>query len=647
MFKFVKKTTARTWRGSLILAFVLGQLLVPVAQAQEETHGGATIQQIDTNNFPEISFFLEAYDSQGNALNNLAESDIRIVENDLDPIPIDLLQRNEPGFQLILAYNMAPGLANSTTTGVSRYQVITDHILEWLDTRPSSSPDDFSLATDTGLQEIRRADPREFAQALRDYQPDLMNSQPNLTSLLQALDLATDPNLNPLMKRAILYITPQPNLSNISAFPGFIDRAIQQNVPVYVWMVGPASARESNSSVVEPLVEVAEKTGGQFFLFSGQEDLPDIEDYFRANRFVYQVTYTSAIKSSGFHRIHTIISQREEEIVSNVETTNLIVQPPNPILINPPLVVERTWVVDQSDGRIRDLEPDQVEIEYMFEFPDGHPRIIDSARLFVNGEVVDEVEQSPYDRFIFDLTPYETNQEVLFFVEIEDSLGIIARTQPTVMEITVEPIPLTFWEGLLRLELSPERWIILASVLVAGMVLLVAIILVGKRKTFWKEQSAARNRRIDPVTQPVKIKQEDTFSKKSNGQKQTSGKQVDAMLVPVNDSFEPNRQKTVALDKKEWIIGSDPLQSRLVIANCALDSVHARLVRRSQGDYWLSDQNSIAGTWVNFTPITTKGVKLRHGDLIHFAKAIYRFELTHPTEDREIEIITYNQNYDS
>ncbi|MDO9084902.1 MAG: FHA domain-containing protein [Anaerolineaceae bacterium] len=646
MFKFVNKTT-HSWKISLVLAFVLGILLVPTALAQEVTSGGATIQQINTNNFPEISFFLEAYDRQGNALNNLAESDIRIVENDLEPLPIDLLQRNEPGYQTILAYNLAPGLANSTTTGVSRYQAITDHILEWLDTRPGSTPDDFSLATDTGLQEIRRADPQEFAQALRDYQPDLMNSQPNLTSLLQALDLATDPNLNPLMKRAILYITPQPNLSNISAFPGFIDRAIQQNVPVYVWMVGPASARGSNPSVVEPLVELAEKTGGQFFLFSGQEELPDIEDYFRTNRFVYQVTFTSAIKSSGFHRIRTIISQSEEEIVSNVETANLIVQPPNPILINPPLVVERAWVVDQRDGRIRDLEPDQVEIEYMYEFPDGYPRALTSAKLYVNGEVFQEVDREPFNRFVFDLTPYEADQEILFLIEIEDSQGIIARTQPTVMEITVEPVPLTFWEGLMRLELSPDRWIILASVLVAGMVLLVAIILVGKRKSFWKEQSAARNRRTDPVTQPVKIMQEGTNSKKGIGQKQTTGKQVDAMLVPLNDSFEPNRQKTIALDKKEWIIGSDPVQSRLVIANSALDSVHARLIRRSQGDYWLSDQNSIAGTWVNFTPITTKGVKLRHGDLIHFAKAIYRFELTHPTEDREIQIITYNQKYDS
>jgi hypothetical protein len=395
-------------------------------------------------------------------------------------------------------------------------------------------------------------------------------------------------------------------------------------------------------------VELAEKTGGQFFLFSGQEELPDIEDYFRANRFVYQVTYTSAIKSSGFQRIRTLISQREQEIVSNVETVRLVVQPPNPILITPPLLVDRIWLVDKRDARIRDLEPDQVEIEYMYEFPDGYPRDLTSARLYVNGEVFQEVDREPFNRFVFDLTPYETDQEILFLIEIEDSQGIIARTQPTVMKITVEPVPLTFWEGLMRLELTPERWIILASVLVAGMVLVVAIILVGKRKSFWKEQSAARNRRTDPVTQPVKIKQEGTQSRKDESQKyQSTGKQVDAMLVPINDRFEPNRQKTIALDKKEWIIGSDPQQSRLVIANSALDSVHARLVRRSQGDYWLSDQNSIAGTWVNFTPITTKGVKLRHGDLIHFAKAIYRFELTHPTEDREIQIITYNQKYDS
>jgi hypothetical protein len=375
--------------------------------------------------------------------------------------------------------------------------------------------------------------------------------------------------------------------------------------------------------------------------------LPDIEEYFRANRYIYQVTYTSGIRKSGTHRLTAVIQQDNGSISSEMMKVNLTVEAPNPILINPPLLVARDWVVDAKDARIRDLEPDQVEIEYMYEFLDGHARELVSACLYVEGEVVQELTQSPFDTFQLDLTPYETDQEILFFVEIEDSFGMKARTQPAVIDVTVAPVPLTFWEGLLRLELTPERWIILASVLIAGMVLVTAIVLVGKRQAFWREQAAKHQRKIDPVTQPVKIKQADHRSGNGTPGRASIGKQVEAMLIPLNERYEPNRKKTVVLDRKEWLIGSDPIQARFVIANAALDDVHARLSRTEQGEYWLRDQNSIAGTWVNFAPITSKGVKLRHGDLIHFAKALYRFEISHPTEDREIQIITYNQNYDS
>lgn len=641
------KTRSNLWKASLILILISGIFVVPVVQAQEEPQASATIHELKTENFPEISFFLEGYNADGQAISDLSEADITIIENEQEPIPIDILQRSEPGYQVILAYNLSPTLATNNSEGLSRYEAITDHVVQWLGSRPASTPDDFSLVTDTGLQQIRDENPREFAESLSNYEPDLINSQPNLTSLLQALDLATDPTLNPLMKRAILYITPQPTISNVSAFPGFIERAVQQKVPVYVWMVGPASARISNPSVVDPLVTLAEETGGQFFLYSGVEELPNIEEYFQANRYIYDVTYTSGIRKSGTHRISAIITTGESKIISKIAKVNLSVEPPNLILINPPLLVEREWVIDAKDARNRELEPEQVQIEFMVEFPDDHPRELMSARLFVDGELAQEVTQPPFNSFGLDLTSYESDQEVLFLVEVEDSLGIVTRTQPALIEISVAPIPLTFWEGLLRLELSPERWIILAGVLIAGTVLVVAIVFVGKRQAFWRDQAAKRQRKIDPVTQPVKIKQADDIPGKGNAVQASIGKQVEAMLIPLNERYEANRKKTVVLDRKEWVIGSDPIQARLVIARSALDDVHARLVRTEQGEYWLRDQNSIAGTWVNFAPITTKGVKLRHGDLIHFAKALYRFELSHPTEDRENPIITYNQNYDS
>ncbi len=620
---------------------------IPAVSAQDEVFGRATIHEINTLEFPEVSFFLEGYDQTGQAFSNLIATSISIIENGQPPIPIQTLQLSEPGFQTILAYNLSPAFSTTSNSGISRYQAITDHIITWLNSRPVNTPDDFSLVTDTGLQEIRSHDLSEFIETLQSYQPNLTTSQPSLTSLMQALDLATDSSVNPLTRRAILYITSQPNISNVAAFPGLIERALQQNVPIYVWMVGLASAPSTNPSVVEPLKDLAEKTGGQFFIFSGQEELPDIEEYFRPNRYLYQVTYTSEINQSGAQSISAVIGQEGSSITSEVTSFNLTVEAPTLILINPPLLIHRTWSVDPLDNRKLELGPNQAEIRFMTQFLDGHPREIRSARLLVDGELYAQILQPPFEKFNVDLTPFINDQEISFSIEMEDQLGLSASTQPALIEIQVDPMPLTFWEGLKRLELTPERWIILASIILSGSVLIIAIVLVGKRKAFFREQAAKRKRAIDPLTQPVKIKQADERSKRSGKKPPIPAKKVEALLIPLNAHYEPDRKKTVALDKKEWVIGSDAKQARLVILNSALDDVHARLSYTAQGDYWLRDQNSITGTWVNFTPISTKGVKLRHGDIVHFAKAMYRFEFSHPTEDREIQIFTYNQNNDS
>jgi pSer/pThr/pTyr-binding forkhead associated (FHA) protein len=42
------------------------------------------------------------------------------------------------------------------------------------------------------------------------------------------------------------------------------------------------------------------------------------------------------------------------------------------------------------------------------------------------------------------------------------------------------------------------------------------------------------------------------------------------------------------------------------------------------------DQNSVAGTWVNYDPITKEGRVLKHGDVVNFGHLTYRFVLAKP-----------------
>ncbi len=64
-----------------------------------------------------------------------------------------------------------------------------------------------------------------------------------------------------------------------------------------------------------------------------------------------------------------------------------------------------------------------------------------------------------------------------------------------------------------------------------------------------------------------------------------------------------------------------------VIDDPSIEGLHAQLKREPDGVFRLSDAGSIGGTWVNYTPVSQEGVCLEHGDLIHFGRVGFRFQL--------------------
>jgi hypothetical protein len=631
---------------AFLLALCLNQGMPANAQIPE---GSINVFQVDLSAFPKISFFMEATDPEGQPIADISAGNVQIKEDNNSPIAASSISSEEPGIQVILAYNLGPALSNSAASGGTRYQAVNETFADWAAALPEDTPDDFSLATNTGLQTIRTGDPQAFAEKLRSFDPQLGDNQPNLTSLLQALDLATDPNPNPLMKRVIFYVTPQLNATNISTVTGLIERAVQQDVLVFVWLVGPAGVEASNPTVVEPLKEISRQTGGQFFIYSGEGSPPDPEDYLQALRSLYKVEYVSALNQRGSHRLSASLRQGATVISSNSAEFNLEISAPNIVILDPIFRLERTWSTNKIDTQESFLTPNQVSLGFLVEFPDGIQRDIVASRLYENQELVKEEVSGPFDQLTWDISKFESSQVVELVLEVEDSLGLVTQSIPINVEIDVAEKPLSFWQALVQLKLTPERWIILASVLTTGFVLVLAVVLAGKNRDFWRRNSAARERRTDPLTQPVAVRQEISRlgSAGHSTYPQVSGQEVAAWLVPLNDGFEALRAKAIPLTRQELIIGKDSLQSGLVIPSAAISDVHARLTRDNKGDFWLADNNSVAGTWVNYAPLSSQGTRLRHGDLVHFARNVYRFELTAPPSDREPQLITYNKDYDS
>ena len=52
----------------------------------------------------------------------------------------------------------------------------------------------------------------------------------------------------------------------------------------------------------------------------------------------------------------------------------------------------------------------------------------------------------------------------------------------------------------------------------------------------------------------------------------------------------------------------------------SLADLHARLRRAENGSFSIQDEQSLAGTWVNYEPVSPDGTNLQHGDIIHVGR---------------------------
>ncbi len=622
----------------VLASFLAG---APVSAIAQQT-AGVSIEPPESGQFPTISFLMKAYDNDGKFLANLIPDQVRVLEND-QPVEVQFLERQQPGLQIIVAMNTAPIFA-STVAGVSHFAQIKLTLLAWMQSNPPGENDDFSLATNTGLEAIRLTRAEQWQEALRQYDPPLLQTQASMVSLAQALDLATEPNPHPDMQRAILYITATPATPLQAALPNIASRANQLEVPIFVWMVAPLA--HTNTPAAQSLRDLAEATGGEFFLFSGAEALPNPETYFESLRYHYRVSYHSSIDTSGSHRIAAEVRHENQRLVSNQRLFSLIILPPKPIFLAPPSRIDRVWSEGANRREPSRLEPTNIMIQMLVEYPDGYPRPLRKSRLYVNGVLTEEISAEPFDRFLWDLQGYTTSGTHYLQIEIEDKLGLTQSTIQTPVEIRVEakrnPVAAFFGDYPLMIVVA----------VVAATAALVGTVIVARRALRLGDKRRKRKQALDPLRQPVEIRQEPPWQPRPNlGAAQAptlprpkEESDAPAQFVRLSESGHPMPGSSVPINRNEITFGSDPRQAIVVLDSPAVDTLHARLYQTPKGEYILVDAGSVAGTWVNYAPVSSQGVHLEHGDLIHIGRIAYRFELRSARDTRRPTVTPFQED---
>jgi hypothetical protein len=606
----------------IFLILLVVSLALPGVVVRAQGRAFAAIVSPDFSKFPTVTTLLDTFDEQGQFISGLVPSDVVILENGQEAI-VDTLQELQLPISVVIAINSGPVLGMRDSFGISRYDKIAAVISNWAAARPEDSKDDISLAWNGGVV-ASHFPPGEWKARFDEFDP-AQNAQTGLAALSFGLDAAQNAQTLPGQKKAVLFVSGHLDASSVDGVEDLSERAKQAGVRIYVWLADSEAFLSHPGSL--RLQELADDTGGQFLTFTGTETLPDPEEWFSPLRHIYQLTYTSHIRSDGQQSLSMQVNANGLALTTAAVSFQLDVQPPNPALLSPPIQIVR-----QNSDKPFDIEsflPTQQEISALVEFPDGHPRNLKRTALYVDGQKVAENTAEPFDKFTWDLSPYVASGEHTLEIEAEDELGLVRKSSPVPVQITVLQPP----GGVFGLLLRNTATLTISLVVLAGAVLLVILFLGGRlRLSSFSEHRKSRAQKNDPVTQPVPAAVEVPGQLRSAPfpwlRRKTSPPL--AYFVKLTPEGQPSSGDPVALSSQEMTFGTDPTQATHILDHPSISPLHARLRINENGGFQLIDQNSVAGTWVNFEAILKEGYTLKHGDVIHFGQLTYRFVLSKP-----------------
>lgn len=601
--------------------YLLLALLLTVAALPAQAQGTASVRlsAVDPAAFPRIRFHLDVFDASGAFVTGLLPQDLTVREAGVAR-PVDALTDLQPGLQLVLAVNPAPPLDIRDSQGVSRYDKVLRHLLAWADSRPADTADDLSLTATSGVV-IEHAALPAWREALVAFRPSFRQATPGLRALAEALDAAADPLPSVGRKRVVLFITPHMEQDALTGLQALLQRALDSDVRVIVWLVDSTSYFQHSSAAVFQALAV--RTGGAYFAFSGSELLPDPELYFEPLRHRYQVEYTSALTTSGEHELLVEVNTPAGPLTSTPAVLRVEVLPPNPILVSPPAQIVRR-PPEEDPYNVSALAPSTRALEIIIEFPDGHPRPLVSTALYVDGVRVAENLSEPFDRFTWDLSGYLESGTHTLQVEAVDSLGLSRLSLPLPVDVTVvRPVG-----GVPGLVIRNRVALTLGAILLAGAALMLILFSRGRLRQAREARRRERALYRDPVTRPV----QPAPAPAGRSLLPARGRlpSAPAYLFRVRPDGQPASGQPIPLIEREITFGYDPVRAMHVLDDPSVSDLHARLIQAGDGSFVLRDEGSVAGTWVNYEPVNGPGRRLQHGDLIHFGRMAYRFTLRKP-----------------
>ncbi|MFN2146719.1 MAG: FHA domain-containing protein [Anaerolineales bacterium] len=643
MFTKFKRLIALGLLALLLTTPVLAQAALPVR-----------IGALNISEFPKVTSYIDVRGSQGFFISGLPGTAATVFEDE-QPLTATITEAR-PGAQIVVAYAGGENFGIFNLEAKTRYQVLADWMLTWAGTQVEAGVDSLSLLVPEGVVVNHEIDPLIWTEGLQNYVPEFNLTTSPLEILSAAIDNAMDPLPQQGMGRAVLFLTQGIPDEQQAALQSQIDRAAQAGVRLHIGYINSANLFQGNDAI--RLQAAAFETGGQYFAFSSEEALPDLNLMMESSRRAYLLEYRSQINSPGTHTITVMINSDSGELLSNTVSFEANLSAPVPVFVSPPDQIVRSYPPDVSADP-ENLAPTFFTLDLSTEFPDSIPRQVSQVSLYINETLAVQVTEPPFDKIPVDLTPFQKSEMIEARLEVTDELGMTGSSMALPIEVLVlEP------EGGFFSSLGRNVYLIVAGVVgVSGAVLFLVLVLAGRlRPRKAGERRQKRKAAADPVTSPVRVNKEDTqpqanvLDRLTHRLPAAARIQWPARTRPTTDPYgylvriaedgEPDSKTLFPITAKELTFGSDSRQAVLTLDDAAIEPLHARLWIDENGSFFLADADSVSGTYINYTAVNTVGSPLCHGDLIHIGHIGYRFTSSKPNKTRQPTIVAADQSDD-
>lgn len=613
----------------LLILLLWGMLTAVPILAQNVT---LTLGEPDTSAFPLVHVHVQAVSANNTPLTQTELNNLRLRENGIPisdfevryvPVGMDILFVLDADSTLLLAD------VDETTRLEAVKQMIARYAMRFmspsgLDRISIIVPDGANTGAVFLVQDATM--PEAVVDALAAYDPqNLEEAGPVNQQLLDALDHAAAIKADGRYQ-SIFLLSEARRLSQFLDYPALTTAAQAAGIPVFVAILGPQASLEDigNSAAL------ADPTGGFYLHTPRPERVDTVYLRWQQTGNQPQISYRSLLRQSGMYALTMNLGQATATTV-----LDLRIEPPEAAIALERSVIRRVGTA--VDTPLAELQPTLQPVPVQLSWPDGRARALENVVFYVNNVLQPQQTMPQPDengRFTLDWNVQNADIGVYeLAVTVRDELGFTSTAPPLIVTIAVEwpppptpaPVPTPtpgVVERMAVLVTLPQDSLLMALAALGLLALALVMVRGGQR---YRQRTMLNQARAERRNTLQRIRQEP----------ETAADTVEPLqltLLWLEESLQVKQR--IPVTAENVTLGREEAEGQITLPDRSVSPLHARL-RWRHGRYWLYDEGSENGAFLNHERLGLSPQPLHDGDLIQLGSVSLRVELRAFVEEQE------------